>query len=77
MSCKNFLLEEKFKFGQRQIIKRLSDILSTNWIDKLFLKINRPRSSRNFFCDTSFFLKVSLIEKKLEIDLLDGFVLFS
>jgi hypothetical protein len=39
------------------------------------LTINRPRSSKKSSYDTSSFLKVSLIEKNLEIDLPYGFVL--
>ncbi len=76
MSYENCLLERKFNFGQRWKIENLSHILPTNWIRKLLLTINRPRSYNLFFYDTSSFLKVSLIEKKLKIDPLDGFVLF-
>jgi hypothetical protein len=76
MSCENCLLEGKFSFGQRQKIKHLSHILFTNWIGKLFLTINKPRSSKNSLCDTSSFLKVFLIEKFLEIDPLNGLIFF-
>jgi hypothetical protein len=53
----------------------LSHILSTNWIDKLFLTINKLRSSKKLLCGTSSFFKVFLIEKKLEINPPDGFVI--
>jgi hypothetical protein len=76
MSYENYLFKGKFNFGRRGRIKHLSHILSTNWIGKSFLTINKPRSFKNSFCDTSFFLKVFLIEKNLEIDLLDGFVIY-
>ncbi len=76
MSCEICLLEGKFNFGQRWRIKHLNHIFSTDMIGKLFLTINRPRSSKNSFYDTSFFLKISLIEKNLEIDLLNEFFLF-
>jgi hypothetical protein len=76
MSCENYLLEGKFNFGQKWRIKHLNHVLSTNLIGKLFLTINKPRSSKNSFYDTSFFFKVSLIEKFLEIDPPNGFVLF-
>ncbi len=74
MSCENYFLEGKFDFGQRQKIKHLSHILSINKIGKLFLIINKPRSFKSSLCDTSYFLNISLIEKNLKIDPLDGFV---
>jgi hypothetical protein len=40
------------------------------------LIINKPRSSKNSFCDTSSFLKVFLIGKNSEIDPPNAFVLF-
>jgi hypothetical protein len=40
------------------------------------LTIKRPKSSKNSFCGTSYFLKESLIEKKLENDPLDTIALF-
>jgi hypothetical protein len=57
-------MKRKFNFGQRRRIKRLSHILSTNWIGKLFLTINKPRSFKNSLCDTSFLKNIFLIEKK-------------
>jgi hypothetical protein len=51
-------------------------MLSTKWIGKLFLIINKPRYSKKKICDKSFFKNVSLIERNLEIDLLDGFIVF-
>jgi len=76
MSCENYLLERKFNFGQIHKTKCLGQILSTNWISKLFLTTNKPRSSNFFFYVTSSFLKESLTKIILEIDPQKGFALF-
>ncbi len=68
-----FSHQECHNYGK---IKHLNHIFPTDLIGKLFLIINRPRYSKNSFYDTSFFLKISLIEKNLEIDLLNEFFLF-
>jgi hypothetical protein len=41
---------------------------STNCIGKLFLTTNKQKSSRNFCCSPSPFLKGLLVEKKSKIE---------
>jgi hypothetical protein len=73
---KNCFLERKTNLGHKCILNHFNQILSTNYKERWVLIIKSPRSSKNYFCYKSSFLKGSFIAKHLDMELVDIFGLF-
>jgi len=62
-SWKKYFLEGKTIFGHKCILNRFIQILCTNYQKRWFFTIKRPKSSKNYFCCRSSFLKGSFATK--------------
>jgi hypothetical protein len=63
-SLEIYFLEGKPFLGHKCILNHFNQLLSTNCKGKLFLTIKIIKSSVNYFCYTSSFLKGSFLSKK-------------
>jgi hypothetical protein len=66
-SLENCIMEGKTFIRQKCILNLFNQLFSTNCIRRWFLTIKEVKSSKSYFCCTSYFLKGFFVTKKLDM----------